>query len=86
MYESGDVERLDLRELVKVVGGAPVGEAAGGVHIGPSRMSVVDLCREKLEEASRAFRVGAKSGAGRRSSEGAIISSFMPSPAVFISV
>ena len=55
VHESGDMERLDLRELVKVFGGAPFGEAAGGVHIGPSGMGVVDLCREKLEEASRGF-------------------------------
>jgi hypothetical protein len=31
--ESSDMERLDLRELVKVFGSAPVGKAAGGVHI-----------------------------------------------------
>jgi hypothetical protein len=49
------MERLDLRELVKVFGGAPVGKAAGGVNLGSSRMGVVDLCREKLEEASRGF-------------------------------
>jgi hypothetical protein len=55
VHESRDMERLDLRELVNVFGGAPVGEAAGRVHIGSSRMSVVDLCREKLEEASRGF-------------------------------
>jgi hypothetical protein len=28
------MERLDVRELVNVFGGAPVGEAAGGVDIG----------------------------------------------------
>src|ERR1700732_5303301 len=49
------MERLDLRELVYVFGGAPIGKAAGCVQIGPSGMSVVDLCREKLEEASRGF-------------------------------
>ena len=31
--ESGDMERLDLGELVKVFGSAPIGEAAGGVQI-----------------------------------------------------
>ncbi len=55
VHECRDVERLDLRELVKVFGGAPFGETAGRVQIGPSRMGVVDLCREKLEEASRGF-------------------------------
>jgi hypothetical protein len=55
VHESGDMERLDLGELVDVFGGAPVREAAGRVHIGPSRMGVVDLCREKLEEASCRF-------------------------------
>jgi hypothetical protein len=55
LHESRDMERLDLRELVNVFGGAPVREAAGGVYIGPSRMGVVDLCREKLEEAARGF-------------------------------
>ena len=40
------MERLDLRELVRVFGSAPVGKAAGGVNIRSSRMSVVDLCRE----------------------------------------
>src|SRR4029077_17412965 len=49
------MERLDLCELVNVFGGAPVGKAAGRVDIGPSRMSVVDLSREKLKEASRGF-------------------------------
>jgi hypothetical protein len=49
------MERLDLRELLKVFGGAPCGEAAGGVDIGPSRMGIVDLRREKLEEAARGF-------------------------------
>ena len=49
------MERLDLRELVKVFGGAPVGEAAGGVNVCSSRMGVVDLCCEKLEEAFRGF-------------------------------
>jgi hypothetical protein len=46
--ESRDMERLDLRELVKVFGSAPVGKAAGRVNVGSSRMSVVDLRREKL--------------------------------------
>src|SRR5260221_6218834 len=46
------MERLDLRELVNVFGGAAVGKAAGGINVGSSRMSVVNLCREKLEEAS----------------------------------
>ena len=49
------MERLDLRELVKVFGSAPVGKASGGVHIGSSRMGVVDLRCEKLEEAPRGF-------------------------------
>ena len=49
------MERLDLRELVNLFGSAPFGKAAGGVYIGSSRMSVVDLCREKLEEALRGF-------------------------------
>ena len=31
VHESGDMERLDLRELVNVFGSAPVREAAGGV-------------------------------------------------------
>jgi hypothetical protein len=31
VHKSGDMERLDLRELVNVFGGAPVGEAAGCV-------------------------------------------------------
>jgi hypothetical protein len=53
--ESGNMERLDQRELVNVFGCAPVGKAAGGVNIGPSRMGVVDLCREKLKEAARGF-------------------------------
>jgi hypothetical protein len=55
VHESGDMERLDLRELVKVFGSAPVGEAAGRVNVGSSRMGVVDLCREKLEDTSRGF-------------------------------
>jgi len=55
VHESRDMERLDLRELVNVFGGAPVGKAARGVQIGSSRVGVVDLCREKLEEASRGF-------------------------------
>jgi len=55
VHESRDMERLDLCELVNVFGGAPVGKAAGRVDIGPSRMSVVDLSREKLKEASRGF-------------------------------
>jgi len=55
VHESRDMERLDLRELLKVFGGAPFGEAAGGVDIGPSRMAIVDLRREKLEEAARGF-------------------------------
>jgi hypothetical protein len=54
-HESRDMERLDLRELENVFGTAPFSEAAGRVHIGPSRMGVVDLCREKLKEASRGF-------------------------------
>jgi hypothetical protein len=40
VHESRDMERLDLRELANVFGGAPVREAAGGVHIGSSRMGV----------------------------------------------
>jgi hypothetical protein len=36
------MERLDLGELVKVFGGAPVGESAGGVNVGSSRVGVVD--------------------------------------------
>jgi len=55
VYERRDMEGLDLRELVNVFGGAPFGEAARGVQIGSSRMGVVDLCREKLKEASRGF-------------------------------
>jgi hypothetical protein len=55
VYERGDMERLDLRELVNVFGSAPVGKAAGGVNVGSSRMRVVDLCGEKLEEAARGF-------------------------------
>ena len=31
MNESRDMERLDLRELMNVFGGAPVGKAAGRV-------------------------------------------------------
>jgi hypothetical protein len=49
------MERLDLRELVNLVGCAPVGKAAGCVYIRSSRMSVVNLCREKLEHTSRGF-------------------------------
>jgi hypothetical protein len=49
------MERLDLRELVKVFGSAPVGETAGRVNVGSSCMSVVDLSCKKLEEASRGF-------------------------------
>ena len=49
------MEGLDLRELVNLFRSAPVGKAAGRVHIGSSGMGVVDLCREKLEEASRGF-------------------------------
>src|SRR5260221_14275084 len=55
VHESRDMKRLDLCELVDLFGSAPVGKAAGGVHIGSSGMGVVDLCREKLEEASRGF-------------------------------
>jgi hypothetical protein len=43
VYERLDMERLDLREFVNVVIGAPVGKAAGGVEIGSSGMGVVDL-------------------------------------------
>ena len=55
VHESGDMERLNLRELVNVFGGAPFSEAARRVHISSSGMGVVDLRREKLEEASRRF-------------------------------
>jgi hypothetical protein len=40
---------------VKVFRGAPFGKAAGGIHIGSSRVGVVDLGREKLEETARGF-------------------------------
>jgi hypothetical protein len=53
--KGGDVEWLDLRELVNLFRSAPVGKAAGGVNISSSRMGVVDLRREKLEEAARGF-------------------------------
>jgi hypothetical protein len=53
VYERRDMERLDLGELVNVFGSAPVGETAGGVHIGSSRVGVVDLSCEKFEEALR---------------------------------
>ena len=53
--EGGDMERLDLGELVNFFGCAPFGETTGGVDIGSSRMRVVDLRREKLEEALRGF-------------------------------
>jgi hypothetical protein len=66
VHERRDMERFDLRELVKVFGSAPVGEAAGGVNVGSSRMSVVDLCREKLEEAARGFSRRRKQRAGLR--------------------
>jgi hypothetical protein len=49
------MERLDLRKLMNLLGRAPVGEAARGVKVGSSRMSVVDLRRKELEEASRGF-------------------------------
>jgi hypothetical protein len=55
LYESRDMERLDLGELVDFFRSAPVSKATGGIDIGPSRMSVVDLCREKLKEALRGF-------------------------------
>jgi hypothetical protein len=55
VHERRDMERLNLRELVKVFGGAPVGETAGGVNIGASGMSVIDLGREKLKEAPCGF-------------------------------
>jgi hypothetical protein len=35
------MERLNLRKFVKVFGSAPVGEAAGGVNVRSSGMSVV---------------------------------------------
>jgi len=65
VHESRDMERLDLRELMNVFGGAPVGKAAGRVQIGPSRMGVVDLCREKLEEASCGFSCRRDNGAAQ---------------------
>jgi hypothetical protein len=49
------MERLDLRELVNVFGSAPVSKATGRVHVGSSGMSVVNLRREKLDEALRGF-------------------------------
>jgi hypothetical protein len=55
VHESDNVARLDLRELVKVFGSVPAGKTTGRVHIGSSRMGVVDLGREKLEEAARGF-------------------------------
>ena len=54
--EGGDVEGLDLRELVEVVGLAPFGEAAGRVEIGFARVVVVDLGGEEFEDALRRFR------------------------------
>jgi len=56
--ECGDMERLDLNEFVNLFGGAPVGEAASRVHIGPSGMSVVDLSGKKLEDPPGGFRCG----------------------------
>jgi hypothetical protein len=80
------MERLDLRELVNVFGTAPFGEAARRIHIGPSRMGVVDLCREKFENASRGFSCQGEQRPRPEVCEGAIISSFMLSPPGFIRV
>jgi hypothetical protein len=58
--ESGDMERLDARELVDVLARAPGGEAPGGVHIGSAGVVVVDLGREKLKDTLRGLRRGRK--------------------------
>jgi hypothetical protein len=49
------MEWLDLCELMNLFGSAPVGETADGVNVGSSRVGVVDLGREELEEAFRGF-------------------------------
>ena len=56
MHESGDMERLDLSELVKVFGSAPVGKAAGGVNVGPSRMGGHSSVCKKLYAWARIYK------------------------------
>jgi hypothetical protein len=69
--EGGDVERLNLRQLVEAVGIAPAGEAARGVEVGFARVVVVDLRGEKKSTTRRAaFGVGANSRAGTRPGAG----------------
>ena len=53
VHESRDMERLDLRELVKVFGSAPVGKAAGGIQIGSSGMGVMEYRRFGLLRSLR---------------------------------
>ena len=61
MHESGNMERLDLRELVNVLRGAPFGEAAGRVHIGPSRMGSPHQT-EKIVRQVRKFQGAVSNG------------------------
>ena len=54
------MERLNGRKLIDVVTRAPIGKAAGRVHLGPPCMVVVDLRREEFQDAPRRFRRGRK--------------------------
>jgi hypothetical protein len=50
------MERLNARKLIDVLAAAPIGEAAGRVHIGPPCMVVIDLSGEEFQDAPRRFR------------------------------
>src|ERR1700739_2051350 len=53
VHEGGDMEWLDLRELMNLFGSAPVGKAAGGVHIGSSGHGGGLLWRGKDQGSAR---------------------------------
>jgi len=68
--EGGDVQGLDLRELVEVVGLAPFGEAAGRLGDRLCACGRVDLAVKNSRTRFAAFGVGANSRAGIRPAGG----------------
>jgi hypothetical protein len=82
--ESGDMERLDLNQVLNSSGGAAIGKATSGVQVGPPGMSVLIWAVKNSRTRRAAFGVGAKSAAGWKSAEGALIRSFVPPPIGFI--
>ena len=70
--ERGDVDGLNVDELVDAVRVAPGGEAARGAQVGLAGVVVVELGREKLENTrGRSWRRRKRSAVSGRAATGA---------------